>query len=1211
MAALLLVPVRLDALVVQTPERVVGALADFSRLPYTSGGVQHNADVPFLSSSCTLPPLATPALTLAPGIHLHWSLPEVLTRSAVANGASGFPALPNRWLVTRSGGGPLAQWVVESDYLHPAGQPLTPGEPPVTYPVFPTPPGAPPFRHLGRQWSTTGAPPPMGDRIDRLTAAGYGDPTFGSLYGNCARVFGALDAGTMPSAGLQYDLVGWYDTPGDSPLAQLLATLAATSPSADAAAVAQAIQQRFGWSVGPGAGTPTQMLCYARLVFTSDQVPNNPALASTNTTLAIGNTGGEAVSAWLAGTVAQAIPGVGSAPADVAMIEEQLEALRMLPSLAHLTIDSGAKFLEARHDQGFSAESGGTVWTVRPSGAPPATGAAGEEDDTVTLPGPLAAALNELNTRQLAYDRATSTLGALRRRLYSAWGVSLEYAATAAPSAAPAPTVVRDWLATTLLPQVAAQARLAGVLAVQRTGSGEVSGASPTTDDGSLAAAVASELRAVLAAVAAHNAGVQDPAARYTTQPVGAPRYWVPNNPVVALIGDAASAPEEPSGVLPCLVATLPAMPGGGTRPDQGAIDQAIRDATTAAASPAGVRTWSVQPWNPLLLEWEVMLEPLDPGNGSAYLPSAVTQSFTLGGGSPELAVTPGAHPALSAPATYSGRSLLTGGARDVLLDRLRQYVQQEVLPAYFTAKAIPVTQQGAQDFETNLTGAIAWQAAMRVSGAAMPTPEHTALVAYRALSDAPVLSQALSGFNEGLLTRSVGLQLPVADPLAADQAFVSAVAQAVGSATVTGAAPLQRFVPLRSGRLTLSRLRVVDSFGQVKELVAPTLPGTVRAAAGLVPPAGAGHAWLPPRLPQPTRLSLRWLSAADGTVEMNSHPATTPICGWLLPNLLDEALMVYDSAGTALGAISVVAERPWQPAPGGRGVPDPMLIDNPHLAQMVSHLVAQASGAGGSAVLSTFLQTLDGALGAIDPATFAQHTSLQMLVSRPVALVRVQVGVELNGPPAQSQACPDLFARVANGPADPTAFDAVDFPVRVGAGTQYGDGVAGYWVEDASGGYATAEFQQVASPPPAAGGGAPPAAGASVPPPASVPAADLRLSPAAPPVTLAMLVDPRGKVHAASGILPVKAIDIPADQFAEALRSLSVTFLTAPLLSGSEHPSLPLPAIPGYGWDFLEAAGGALWRTFVDVTPRDDGGAPGAPEIRDGWLRLTPEPDQ
>jgi hypothetical protein len=105
--------------------------------------------------------------------------------------------------------------------------------------------------------------------------------------------------------------------------------------------------------------------------------------------------------------------------------------------------------------------------------------------------------------------------------------------------------------------------------------------------------------------------------------------------------------------------------------------------------------------------------------------------------------------------------------------------------------------------------------------------------------------------------------------------------------------------------------------------------------------------------------------------------------------------------------------------------------------------------------------------------------------------------------------------------------------------------------------------------------------------------------------------VDPRGKVHAASGILPVKAIDIPADQFAEALRSLSVTFLTAPQLSGSEHPSLPLPAIPGYGWDFLEAAGGALWRTFVDVTPRDDGGAPGAPEIRDGWLRLTPEPDQ
>ena len=34
----------------------------------------------------------------------------------------------------------------------------------------------------------------------------------------------------------------------------------------------------------------------------------------------------------------------------------------------------------------------------------------------------------------------------------------------------------------------------------------------------------------------------------------------------------------------------------------------------------------------------------------------------------------------------------------------------------------------------------------------------------------------------------------------------------------------------------------------------------------------------------------------------MNAHPAATPICGWLLPNNLDNSLMVYANTGQALG---------------------------------------------------------------------------------------------------------------------------------------------------------------------------------------------------------------------------------------------------------------------------------------------------------------------
>ena len=79
---------------------------------------------------------------------------------------------------------------------------------------------------------------------------------------------------------------------------------------------------------------------------------------------------------------------------------------------------------------------------------------------------------------------------------------------------------------------------------------------------------------------------------------------------------------------------------------------------------------------------------------------------------------------------------------------------------------------------------------------------------------------------------------------------------------------------------------------------------------------------YLPPRFSPPARLNFRWLATLSGQngveeVEMNSAPATTPICGWLLPNHFDNSLMVYDNTGQALGSINTLAE--WMPAPGGR----------------------------------------------------------------------------------------------------------------------------------------------------------------------------------------------------------------------------------------------------------------------------------------------------
>ena len=90
-------------------------------------------------------------------------------------------------------------------------------------------------------------------------------------------------------------------------------------------------------------------------------------------------------------------------------------------------------------------------------------------------------------------------------------------------------------------------------------------------------------------------------------------------------------------------------------------------------------------------------------------------------------------------------------------------------------------------------------------------------------------------------------------------------------------------------------------------------------AASDLAPVTGdtanAGRAYLPPRVLAPSRVDAHWLSATfDSTVpgftddfaESNDHPATSPVCGWIVPNHLDVSLAFYDSDGSPIGSFGL-----------------------------------------------------------------------------------------------------------------------------------------------------------------------------------------------------------------------------------------------------------------------------------------------------------------
>src|SRR5262249_33856960 len=110
----------------------------------------------------------------------------------------------------------------------------------------------------------------------------------------------------------------------------------------------------------------------------------------------------------------------------------------------------------------------------------------------------------------------------------------------------------------------------------------------------------------------------------------------------------------------------------------------------------------------------------------------------------------------------------------------------------------------------------------------------------------------------------------------------------------------------------------------------------------------------------------------------------------------------------------------------------------------------------------------------------------------------------------------------------------------------------------------------------------------------------------AARPHTLTMLVDPRGAVHATSGILPAKAIRIPVDHFADALRGLEITFFSAPIRTDLQHIDLPLPAEPDFTWSWLERTRTGAWQEIDEIGPASPSATfTGQQVLREGWLRL------
>ena len=611
-------------------------------------------------------------------------------------------------------------------------------------------------------------------------------------------------------------------------------------------------------------------------------------------------------------------------------------------------------------------------------------------------------------------------------------------------------------------------------------------------------------------------------------------------------------------------------------------------------------------PFLPVWMTWGLRFDPLARDTGGSYAAGTLADRFILGTDEIDLSYPVPAAFTTGSPVSYSGTVVLSKKPFVSLTEQIGTYLAQ--FPG--------------DEADTELASARA------------------------DLAGRKVLSQALDTFSLAQTLRTTIPQIPVADLVRTPDPVTKAIAAAATAtpgdswydtgfnsltAISTGLQAQYNYGPLRSGFLELMQLTVVDVFGQVMNLTTAATTSTgalpLTAAADLSPVAGdtanAGKAYLPPRVLAPGRVDARWLSAAydasvpgftDDFAEANDHPATSPVCGWIVPNHLDSSLAFYDTGGSPIGSFGLEhgasKYRTWagNPANPGDDLDTDLGTDtaprvNVHVARLMRFVGQQPA-----AFLTDLMAAIANSDQFINPASSGQDAALSVLIGRPLAIVRMVQSISTSGgvlPASQADnSASDALSQAVTGKwydyADRQArtcagLGQVNIPVRLGELTDIDDGLVAYLPEVPG----SAPYSVVYS-------AAAPAGGAHAvlqPGPDTV---ELTLN--GPALTFTAIVDPRAPVHVTTGVLPTVSMQIPADQYLNAMHQLAITFTTWPVLGDQFGLRVPLPAEAGFTWSWVSRGAAP-----APLTPAS---APDVPsygyspqQLLEGWLDLIPNP--
>lgn len=1119
------------------------------------------------------------------GVYLHWTLPRSLrsgqTGATIGSDAS-YPLMPNRWLIarlSRTSSQPLTAWILESDcptspstdksviantsayLINPAILAMWQSSADSNRKnanVSSADASNPMYVNLGipfdqNTWSERAAPTMF------LTAVAAGNAEFSAYVAHNMNIFSFYDALTsIDKDTVSYFVTGWYsDITKD--------IVVPGSSGFTGGATVDDVLNILEWTMANNASpVSVNKSLYTGMIFSLDwdrtgsppgddpnkNISPDPLQTIRQTkkiNVAIGNTTIDAFSTLLG----QQLAGYEDADRTIALLRAfQYDLLPLLND-----INGDALLEEKLRAAWFNSKPGGTRWAIV---ADSAAGDSKPDLQNADLTPTEAAWLLQLNIDQKALDDEMAILYSLQWALHAAWWKRghVQYlfpnqtGYTAASFDPLFDTTKNDSLLSLVLAQLQ---KINGMLANVPQ---PIETPNVNSQD------------AFLNGIAAF-AQKKNISAGKILKALSQPRYWKANNPVVVISGVEPSSASDPDASLTVRLTSqvINGFNVGGNPVNAGVLGKVLPVLTNTQAMPDAIPalflefflldpgnasviaplinqtpdmvktvmtghkaadyqgtlpdtsldSWS-QPWNPMYLEWKV---------NYTYIPYATNGNLNWIFDGTDYILAPNAV-ADTKTAQIGGISLLSPHAQFVFGARLKKFIdtygdQKELQQLYDWIGIVDDWKFLAQelvnfgDMLTQRDGR-----AFRRPGVEAINYNNTAL----SLAD-------VMGFPGG--TSGTPYSTPPTG-----QGLVNNVPFILNDVNVD-------FHGVCQGQIYFTDLIVYDKFGRILNIIlsssssglydAKNFP-LIRDAALYInqnmTPSIAAPAQLPPRLLQHARLDMLLVDQMDDSKILNLNADVNPICGWMIPNHLDQGLLLYASDGTSVGELRLI-----QPVTGAKQVkwsqPPHSALTLDQINTLAPHVYAfiNAAQGRGETEFQALLSAIDSTLWTIDPLGSRNDQNLSVLVGRPLALVRTKLQLSLDGQPISDVGWKSTFT--------PPAPDFLNtFSVRFGDQATREDGVIGYFIEKNYG-----QFNSVVAP--LTGqtyvtqiGPLGNANGNYI----NLQVNDQSI------VNVTLLVDPRASIHATTGILPVKELTIPARFIEDPLANMEIAFHVGPLLT-------------------------------------------------------------